>query len=70
MPIDPAGTKPGLAPAAPEEPKTVNLRCKAIGCDSIKATEMTTPNAQGRHLYRCVKCNHVWGLATGGSFDL
>ena len=70
MPIDPAGTKPGLASPAPEEPKTVHIKCKRPGCDSIKAIEMTNPNPQGRHLYRCAKCNTTWGIATGGSFEL
>lgn len=69
MPIDPAGTKPGLQPEA-EKPKTVNIRCKRAGCDSIEAVLMTPPNAQGRHLYRCAKCNMTWGIAVGGVFDM
>lgn len=70
MPIDPAGTKPGLTPE-PEKPKTISLRCRRGGCDSIQAVEMTGgQNSQGRHLYRCVKCNATWGIATGGVFDI
>lgn len=70
MPIDPAGTKPGLAPSAAEAPKTVHMKCKRPECDSIQAIEMSNPNTQGRHLFRCAKCNATWGIATGGSFDL
>jgi transposase-like protein len=70
MPVDPTGTQPGLATKEPETPKTVHLRCKHPGCDSIEAVEITGPNSQGRHLYRCVKCNHPWGIATGGTFDI
>lgn len=70
MPIDPAGTQPGLAAAPPEEPKTIHLRCKNQGCDSILAIEMTEANAQGRHLYRCCKCSHIHGVMTGGSINI
>ena len=69
MPIDPAGTKPGLAPQEPEI-KTVNVRCKRSGCDSIEAVEMSGPYPMGRHLFRCAKCNMTWGVAVGGVFDL
>ena len=69
MPIDPAGTKPGLTAVA-EPPKQFHLKCKRAGCTSILATELTAPNAQGRHLYRCVQCNMTWGLSTGGVFEM
>lgn len=67
MPIDPTGTKPGLSPAE-EEPKKVHMRCRRNGCDSILAVEVTTPDNQNR-LYRCAKCHHPAGVATGGSFN-
>ncbi len=69
MPIDPAGTKPGLLPQ-PEAPKIHNMRCKNTGCDSMQVTEMKIPGLAGRHVYRCVKCNTTWGVVTGGSVDL
>jgi transposase-like protein len=69
MPIDPAGTKPGLQPQAPEQ-KKLNIRCKNKSCDSIEVVEIQIPNNGGRHLYRCVKCNTTWGVVTGGSVDL
>jgi hypothetical protein len=70
MPIDPTGIKPGLVPTAPPV-KTIHLKCRRDGCDSILAIEMTNQNnAQGHHLYRCAKCNATWGIATGGSFNI
>jgi hypothetical protein len=69
MSFDHAGTKPGLAPEAQEQ-KTLNMRCKNKGCDSIEVVEMMAPNNVGRHIYRCVKCNTTWGVMTGGSVDL
>jgi hypothetical protein len=70
MPIDPAGTKPGLAPQA-VAPKVHNMRCKNKGnCDSMEVTEIVMPGGTGRHVYRCVKCNTTWGVVTGGSVDL
>lgn len=70
MAIDPAGTQPGLAAPAPEAPKIVHIKCKRPGCTSINATEMTPPNSQGRHLYRCTECGQPHGIVTGGAFDL
>lgn len=67
MPIDPAGTKPGLAPVA-DEPKKVLMRCKRTGCDSIEAVEQEVAGTSGRHLYRCVKCHHPHSIQTGGTF--
>jgi hypothetical protein len=69
MPIDPASTKPGLKPQ-PEEPKTLNMRCKNKGCDSMEVHEMPMPANTGRHIYRCIKCHTTWGVVTGGSVDL
>lgn len=71
MPIDPAGTKPGLAAPTAPQPTTVHIKCKRPGCPSIQAIEMTPPNnSQGRHLYRCAQCNTTWGVATGGTFNM
>jgi hypothetical protein len=68
MPVDHAGTKPGLTPQAPE-PKIHNMRCKNKNCDSMQVTEMVIPGMAGRHMYRCIKCNTTWGVVTGGSVD-
>ncbi len=68
MPIDPAGTKPGLTPAA-VEPKKHNMRCKNKDCPSIEVHEINA-GMPGRHLYRCVKCHTTWGVVTGGSINL
>ena len=67
--FDPAGTKPGLRPQAPE-PKRHNMRCKNKGCDSMEVFEMNIPNNAGRHVYSCVKCHTTWGVQTGGAVDL
>lgn len=69
MPIDPAGTKPGLTPAE-DEPKKVFMRCKRAGCSSMEAVEVKVPGTTGSHLYRCVKCHHPQSVQTGGSFDI
>ncbi len=69
MPIDPAGTKPGVQ-AQPPQPKVVNWRCKNQKCDSMQATEIPMPGNTGRHIYRCIKCNTTWGVQTGGGIDL
>ena len=70
MPIDPAGTTPGLTPEPAATPKQLHNRCKRAGCDSIEATEMPAPNSRGQHLYRCTTCNMVHGVTTGGSFEI
>lgn len=67
MPIDPAGTKPGLTPSE-DEPKKVHMRCRREACDSILAVEVSSPDSPSR-LYRCVKCHHPSGVAMGGSFN-
>jgi ribosomal protein S14 len=69
MPVDPAGTKPGLQPQA-KEPVKFNMRCKNNGCDSIEVVEMQIPGNAGRHIYRCVKCHTTWAVVTGGAVDL
>ena len=70
MPIDPTGTKPGLAPSAVTAPNTIHIKCKRPECKSILAVEITGAGGQGRHIYRCVECNTTWGVATGGCVDI
>lgn len=71
MPIDPAGTTPGLAAPLASAPPTVHIRCKRNGCDSINAIEVKHPGSpSGRRLYQCVKCRTSWGVNTGGPVDL
>ncbi len=69
MPIDPSGTTPGLMPAG-DKPKTVAIRCKRNGCDSIEAVEMPMPGNSGARLYRCAKCHQAHGVQTGGTFEI
>lgn len=70
MPIDPAGTTPGVKPSV-EEPKEVHLKCKTETCDSILATEIKIAGQMaGSHMYRCVKCSRTWSIRTGGGVDL
>lgn len=71
MPIDPAGTTPGLSPST-EEPESLNMRCKSFPqCDSMLAIEMTHAGIPaGRRMYQCVKCKRSWGVPVGGSVDL
>ena len=69
MPIDPAGTKPGLKPKV-DEPKHIHLKCKSDTCDSILAFEMDIPGQTGAHTYQCVKCHRTWGIRTGGGIDI
>lgn len=71
MPIDPAGTTPGLAgPANPSAP-TVHMKCKRPECDSILAIEVKHPGTVGgRRLYQCAKCKTSWGVNTGGAVDI
>lgn len=70
MPIDPAGTTPGLAPGAkPEE--TINMKCRRGGnCESITAVVVRIPGQEHVRMYRCTECNHTWGLNVGGSVNL
>ena len=70
MPIDPAGTVPGLKEKE-EEPKKIHIRCKNPECDSILAIEVKMPQQEGgRRLYQCCKCKKTWGIPVGGSVEL
>ncbi len=71
MPVDPAGTAPGLQPGT-EEPVVHNMRCKNKNCDSITVTTLPIPleASGGRRMYRCTKCNTTWGVQVGGSIDI
>lgn len=69
MPIDPAGTTPGLAPGAkPDE--TVHLKCRREGCDSMTSVIVKIPGQEAQRMYRCTTCNHTWGLNVGGPVNL
>lgn len=69
MPIDPAGTTPGLTPGAkPDE--TVHIKCRSGRCESITAVIVKIPGQESQRLYRCTACNHTWGLNVGGSVNL
>jgi len=71
MPIDPAGTTPGLQPPQAEDPPKVHLKCKNASCNSILAIEMKFAGQPGgRRMYQCVKCHLTWGVPVGGSVDL
>lgn len=74
MSIDPKGVAPGLAPQAPAD-QTINLKCRNPHCDSMSAVKVNLgapdgPIAPSNRLYRCVKCNHQWGLSAGGFLNL
>jgi len=71
MPIDPAGTTPGLKKIE-EKPKEIHIRCKNPQCDSILAIEIKVAGQEnsGHHLYQCCKCKRTWGIATGGAVNL
>lgn len=68
MAIDETGTNTGLPPKEVEE-KSIHLRCKRDGCDSILATEVKIAGLEGRHMYRCTKCKHTHVVMTGGTFN-
>ena len=70
MPIDPAGTAPGLTKTEEEVPK-IHMRCKSDKCDSILAVEVKVPGQpSGSRLYRCCKCNRTSMIPVGGSVEL
>lgn len=72
MPVDPAGTAPGLAsPATGDALKTVHMKCRRPECDSIVALDVPHPNSlSGRRMYQCVKCRTSWGASVGGALDI
>jgi hypothetical protein len=67
MPIDPAGTAPGLVKAPPEEP-ILSLKCRSGKCESMQAVEVKIggPEHAGIRLYRCIECGYTWGVNLGG----
>jgi len=70
MPIDPAGTVPGLKEKE-EAPEQIHFRCKNPDCDSILAIEMKVPGqSPGSRLYQCCKCKRTWNVPVGGSVEL
>jgi hypothetical protein len=70
MPIDPAGTAPGLTPKT-EEPPKVHIRCKNPTCSSILAIELKLEGmSPGHRLYQCCVCKRTHGVSLGGAFEL
>jgi hypothetical protein len=70
MPIDPAGTQPGLVGTV-EETKTVHIKCKNQDCDSILAVEVKIPGMSPNiRMYQCVECKRSWGINAGGGLEL
>ena len=68
MPIDPKGTKPGVVPVV-QEPETVNMKCRKVGCTSISAV-IVNIGASPVRMYRCTVCGGMWGINVGGSINL
>lgn len=69
MPIDPAGTAPGLAPDnKPDD--VVHMKCRREGCDSMTATIMKIPGQETVRRYICTACKHSWGLNMGGPINI
>lgn len=67
--IDPAGTTPGLVGQVVEQQKTLNMKCKNPGCDSIQVVEVNIGQSHAR-VYKCVKCHRSWGAVVGGGVNL
>ena len=67
--IDPAGTAPGLVGTTAPEQKTLNMKCKNPGCDSIQVVEVNIGPSHSR-VYKCVKCHRSWGACVGGGVNL
>lgn len=67
--VDPKGTTPGLSPSAKPQEDVINLKCRDTRCDGMQAVEIKVPSGiSGRRIYRCIKCNHTWGVGVGGGF--
>jgi len=47
--------------------KLVSLACRNSDCDGTQATVIDLANIGRR--YTCAKCNHVWTVSVGGSFN-
>ena len=69
MPVDPAGTKPGLTTPPALTPKTVDIACRRPTCSGKRALIIASPQQGGRSLFQCTECHHTWGVATGGAID-
>jgi len=58
------------------EPKqdVVNMRCRGSNkkCTSMQAVIIKVGGVEhaGQRMYRCVKCNHTWGLQMGGHLNI
>ncbi len=69
MPIDPAGTQPGLSSPAPQ-PKIVHVKCRRDGCKSMKVYHMKLDqpgDPEARQRFQCVDCGHAWLTQPGGA---
>ena len=74
MPVDPAGTEPGLSPDATPAKKIVLIRCRRpvgdqpLGCDGMEAEVLVAgPRTQ---FYVCTKCGYRWGAPIlGGALE-
>jgi hypothetical protein len=70
MSFDTKGTAPGLVQPPLAEVKTINMRCRVDGCDSIQAIDVTpSSNAPGHNTYQCFKCKRTWGISIGGGVN-
>lgn len=67
MPIDPAGTTPGIVKQE-QTPAPVHMRCKNGNCDSMLAVEIDVPGQQspGHRMYQCCQCKRTSGIPVGG----
>ena len=66
---NPADATPGLAAGIKPE-DTINMKCRRGECDSITAVIVRIPGQEHLRMYRCIQCNHTWGLNVGGSVNL
>jgi len=67
MPIDPAGTTPGVIPEK-KEPEKVSMRCRQPNCDSMWHEKIEIESVPGDHLFRCCKCGNTFRINVGGKF--
>ena len=62
----PAGT-PGPEVNMPCQ-RGKDLKTKGQACDSKRAFNISPQQGGKQATFRCVKCNHTWSVAMGGSF--